>query len=154
LKIERKRNKKKQNQPHGPPYLHFGPLQLPIRAAHLRHKRAPTPGPFLSVARAHHRSLPRGARESSTTSRATCGARREGRIHALTRLRRFLGSRPEYKAPSSQLAAAPGRRPRSRLLPSTDPSSPSMEKRKGAKSLRNRDPRCGCTCGARPESSD
>jgi hypothetical protein len=57
------------------------------------------------------------------------------------------------KAPSTQLAAAPGRRSRSRLLPSTDPSSPSKEKRKGAKSLRNRDPRCGCTCGARPESS-
>jgi hypothetical protein len=81
---------------------------------------APTPGPHLA-APSHPllspRSLPRGARKSSTTSRATRGARREGRIDALTRLRRFLGSRPDYKASAPRTCYPLGLNPNCPLPP-------------------------------------
>jgi hypothetical protein len=69
-------------------------------------KMAPTPGPHLA-APSHPllspRPLPRRARKSSTTSRATRGARREGRLDGCrTDFARSTGSRPKYKASAPQ----------------------------------------------------
>jgi hypothetical protein len=48
---------------------------------------------------------------------------------------------------------SPIRRSRSRLLPSTDPSSPSKKKGGESEDVAEPGPRCGCTRGVGPESS-